>query len=95
VCTLWRSNIWFYYRGVFKTKASKVEKLFKAINSDISVSINAEKPRKGSFVVTLFRGDSNDGEKVIELLDMARPFTKLKALDLDKIVEDCMSASKS
>jgi hypothetical protein len=44
--------------------------------------VNAEKPRKGSFVVTIEGRD----EPVVELLSMPRPFTKLKALDMDELI---------
>ena len=45
------------------------------------MTVNAAKPRKGSFVVTL--GDT----RVIELLDMPRPFVTLKSMDVAAVVE--------
>ena len=58
----------------------------------MKITINAEKPRKGSFVVTVFRsGDDDEGTKVIELLDLPRPFKKLKDLDIDKVIADYLS----
>ena len=42
--------------------------------------VNAEKPRKGAFVVTI------GGKKVIELLGMPRPFTKLREMDVEEVV---------
>lgn len=45
--------------------------------------INGEKPRKGSFVVA-----DGAGNTYVELLGMARPFAKLKALDMDKLAEE-------
>ena len=68
-----------YRRGAFKTRAAKLEKALK--DAGYSVSINPEKPRKGAFVVTV---DGSD-KPAVELLDMPRPFTKLKALDIDEV----------
>ena len=75
-------------RGVFKTKAAKVEKALKASHADVKVNINNDKPRKGSFVVTIVGED----KPRIELLDMARPFKKLKELDLDKEILSILEA---
>ena len=50
------------------------------------VKINEEKPRKGAFVVSV--GDT----KVVELLDMKRPFPALKALDMEKVGADVVQA---
>jgi len=55
----------------------------------IDVSINPEKPRKGAFEVR-----TSDGTKVVSLLDMPRPFTKLKALDMEAVAEDVKKAVK-
>ncbi len=71
------------HRGVFKTRAGKVEKALK--EAGFTVTINATKPRKGSFVIT--RGDD---EKVVELLDLPRPFTKLRNLDMDEVVKNIL-----
>jgi len=63
---------------VFKNRAEKVAAVLK--KAGLPVVINAEKPRKGAFVVTV------GGKKVIELLDMPRPFTKLKSMDVEAVV---------
>eukprot|EP01041_Mallomonas_annulata_P006535 gene6535-13229_t len=68
-------------KGVFKNRAEKLSKALAI--SNIKVSINPTKPRKGSFVVTV----DNKVEPVLELLDMPRPFTKLKALDMDEVAK--------
>lgn len=72
--------------GAFKTRAAAIEKAVKA--AGLKIQINPEKPRKGAFVVT-----SPSGKVLLELLDMPRPFTKLKALDMAaesaKIVKAC------
>ena len=60
---------------MFKGRAAKVEKVLK--DAGYKVVINAEKPRKGAFVVSL------GGKAIINLLDMPRPFVKLKAMDVE------------
>ena len=50
------------------------------------VVVNEEKPRKGCFEVTV------NGETALSLLDMPRPFGKLKALDMDKVGADVVAA---
>ncbi len=67
-------------RGVFKTRAGKVEKALR--DAGYKVVVNKEKPRKGSFVVTIAGKDT----PLIELLDMPRPFKKLRELDLDAVL---------
>ena len=67
-------------RSVFKRAASKVEKELK--EAGYTVSINATKPRKGSFVVTI----EGQSKPVIELLDLQRPFKKLREFDIDAAV---------
>lgn len=50
------------------------------------MSVNPEKPAKGSFVVTV------DGAEVLALRDMKRPFPPLKALDMDDVAKDTLAA---
>ena len=69
-------------RGAFKTRAAKLSKLLE--DAGITVTINPSKPRKGSFVVTV----ESDQDPLLELLDMPRPFNKLKALDIDEVAKD-------
>ena len=71
--------------GAFKSRAAKVDKACSA--AGLKVVINNEKPRKGAFVITV------KGKKIIELLDMPRPFTKLKALDMDEVTEKVIKAA--
>jgi hypothetical protein len=54
----------------------------------VTVSINAEKPRKGCFEVKV--GD----EIVLSLLNMARPFPALKALDMEAEGKKVLDALK-
>ena len=72
-------------RSAFKTRAAKIEKALK--EAGYTVTINASKPRKGAFVIT------REGEvsPLLELLDMPRPFTRLKTLDLEKVIEDILT----
>ncbi|GMI25314.1 hypothetical protein TrCOL_g11913 [Triparma columacea] len=67
---------------VFRTRAAKVEQGLKGI---AKVVINAEKPNKGAFVITI------GSKKVVNLTGLKRPFPKLKALDMDDVIEDCKS----
>ena len=50
------------------------------------VEINAEKPRKGTFVVRV------GGATIIDLVGLARPFPKLKALDMEEVINQCKAA---
>lgn len=50
------------------------------------IKINEEKPRKGCFEVSV------NGETVVSLLDMPRPFAKLKALDMEEVASDVVKA---
>jgi hypothetical protein len=70
---------------VFRTRANKIEKALVAAGH--IVTINSEKPRKGSFVVRI-EGQLNP---VVELLDMPRPFTDLKALNMDDLIASIMT----
>ena len=50
------------------------------------VSTNSEKPRKGCFEVKA------NGDVVVSLTDMPRPFVKLKALDMEALAGDVAKA---
>lgn len=47
------------------------------------VTINADRPRKGAFVVRIEGVEA----PVIELLDMPRPFVELKGTDVAAVVQ--------
>lgn len=51
------------------------------------MEINKEKPGKGNFIVRV-----NGGEPIIELRAMKRPFPALKALDMDDVSQQVISA---
>lgn len=68
-------------RSVFKKQAAVIEKALS--KEGWSVSINADKPRRGSFVVQV----SGRSKPEVELLELKRPFQKLRDLDLDAVVK--------
>jgi len=57
-----------------------------ALKPKANVTINAEKPGKGNFVVTV------GAVEVVALKAMPRPFKKLRALDLDEIAASVVAA---
>lgn len=61
---------------MFKTRAAKVSKALT--DAGFTVTVNGDKPRKGAFVVKQL-----GQPPLIELLNMKRPFTALRELDLD------------
>ena len=64
---------------------TRAKKIVQGIEKDVSVAINPVKPGRGNFVVRV------RGEPVVELLAMTRPFTPLKALDIDEISQQILS----
>lgn len=71
--------------GAFKSRATKIE---TAVKSKATVEINKEKPGKGNFIVRV----SGKAEPIVELLGMSRPFSALKALDMDDVVAKVLAA---
>jgi hypothetical protein len=67
---------------------TRAKKIVQAIEKDTTVAINPEKPGKGNFVVRV------NGEPIIELLAMTRPFTALKALDMDEVSQKVLNIVK-
>lgn len=68
---------------MFKKASTKADSFLKA--AGYSVSINAERPRKGSFVITLEKCGKK--QTIVNLLDMPRPFKKLREADLDTLLQ--------
>jgi hypothetical protein len=64
---------------VFKKAAAKVQTVLQS--AGYKVAINESKPRKGAFVVSL------GSKTVIELLNMPRPFTKLRNTDVEEVIK--------
>jgi len=50
--------------------------------------LNKEKPGIGNFIVTV----SGAGGPIVELKAMKRPFTALKGLDMDEVLENVLKA---
>lgn len=73
--------------GAFKTRANKIA---TAVGGKALVEINKEKPGKGNFVVRVQGVD----EPIIELLGLKRPFPSLKALDMDDVCQQVLTALK-
>ncbi|KAF7817192.1 fasciclin-like arabinogalactan protein 3 [Senna tora] len=67
----------------FKTRANHVKEGLEKSVAGITVILNPEKPRKGCFEIR-----EEGGEKFISLLDMKRPFTSMKKLDMEKVTSD-------
>lgn len=60
--------------------------MLKGLKPAAKVEINAEKPRKGTFEITV------GGKKVISCVGMDRPFAPLKALDMEATAKKVASA---
>lgn len=74
---------------MFKTKANKIKEGLAA--ADITaVAINTDKPRRGAFVVSVNGID----KPIVEMLGLTRPFTKLRELDLDDVVQNIIAANR-
>jgi hypothetical protein len=71
--------------GAFKTRANTI---VKAVGDKAKISINAEKPGKGNFVVRV----SGQDAPLVELLGLKRPFPPLKALDMEEVCEKVLQA---
>ncbi|EIE18635.1 hypothetical protein COCSUDRAFT_59944 [Coccomyxa subellipsoidea C-169] len=79
---------------IIEAWANKLEKALKEAVPDSVVVINPEKPRKGCFEVR----DADSTKTYVSLLvrptlpaastDMPRPFTKLKALDIEALAQE-------
>jgi len=59
------------------------------VGKKAKVVINAEKPGKGNFVVTV------GSKTVVELRGMKRPFPPLKELDMEAIAKQVLEALES
>ncbi|XP_072976340.1 uncharacterized protein [Typha angustifolia] len=67
----------------FKTRAIKVKEGLESAIPGVTVHINPEKPRRGCFEIR-----EEGGEVFISLLNMPRPFTPMKKLDMDEVIND-------
>jgi hypothetical protein len=71
---------------VFRKKAGMIEQACK--DAGFTVTINAVKPRKGAFVITI---EGQGKGPLVNLLDLPRPFTKLRNLDMDQVIADILA----
>uniref|UniRef100_A0A0D9XVP3 Selenoprotein H n=1 Tax=Leersia perrieri TaxID=77586 RepID=A0A0D9XVP3_9ORYZ len=67
----------------FKIRATKVKEDLESAVPGVSVVINPEKPRRGCLEIR-----EEGGEVFISLLNMPRPFTAMKKLDMDEVIRD-------
>ncbi|KAL5699209.1 hypothetical protein ACHQM5_030144 [Ranunculus cassubicifolius] len=67
----------------FKKRAVMVKEGLEKAFPNIKLLLNPDKPRRGCFEVRV-----EGGEVYISLLDMKRPFQKMKELDMEKVVAD-------
>ncbi|XP_021276772.1 selenoprotein H [Herrania umbratica] len=67
----------------FKTRAVQVKDGLEKGVPGIKVLLNPEKPRRGCFEIR-----EEGGKKFISLLDMKRPFKRMKDLDMEKVISD-------
>ncbi|XP_023536837.1 selenoprotein H-like [Cucurbita pepo subsp. pepo] len=73
----------------FKKRAIEVQNGLEKGVPGITVLLNPDKPRRGCFEIR-----SEDGEKFISLLDMKRPFTRMKELDMEEVISDIIEKIK-
>lgn len=67
----------------FKVRAEQVKNGLEKDVAGVNVVVNPEKPRKGCFEIR-----EEGGEVFVSLLDMKRPFTLMKELDMEKVISD-------
>ncbi|URE07034.1 hypothetical protein MUK42_23934 [Musa troglodytarum] len=79
----------------FKTRAIKVKEGLESAVPGIVVAVNPDKPRRGCFEIREENGCTHNHAadyvcpiSFNELLNMPRPFTPMKKLDMDAVVED-------
>lgn len=72
-----------------KTRAAKVQAGLKDSLPGLEVLVNPDKPRKGCFEIR-----DGEGNLYLSLLEMPRPYTNLKSLNLDKTVEEIVAKIK-
>ncbi|CAA2964989.1 Hypothetical predicted protein [Olea europaea subsp. europaea] len=67
----------------FKTRALQAKNGLEKGLEGVNVVVNPVKPRRGCFEIR-----EEGGEIFVSLLDMKRPFTDMKALDMEKVISD-------
>jgi hypothetical protein len=66
---------------VFSRSAKKLSEELAKIKKDVGVRVNPEKPGKGNFIVSV------NGEEVVALKALPRPFKALRELDLEEVAK--------
>ena len=66
--------------------ALAISKGVKSRRDDVTIAVNQEKPRKGAFVISV------RGHPIVTLLDLPRPFKRLRDLSVDDSVSDILKA---
>ncbi|KAE9586481.1 hypothetical protein Lal_00044667 [Lupinus albus] len=69
----------------FKTRAIQVKEGLEKSVSGVTVILNPKNPRRGCFEI---REEEEGGKKFISLLNMKRPFTAMKNLDMEKVISN-------
>ncbi|KAL3647184.1 hypothetical protein CASFOL_008152 [Castilleja foliolosa] len=67
----------------FKTRAIQVKNGLEKGVEGVKVVVNPEKPRRGCFEIR-----EESGGIFVSLLDLKRPFKKMKDLDMEKVISD-------
>ncbi|XP_047339281.1 uncharacterized protein LOC124942769 [Impatiens glandulifera] len=75
--------------NAFKTRAFQVKDGLEKGVSGVTVIVNPEKPRRGCFEIR-----DDEGKKFISLLEMKRPFSAMKELDMDNVIADIVEDIK-
>ncbi|XP_030947805.1 uncharacterized protein LOC115971863 [Quercus lobata] len=73
----------------FKTRAIQVKEGLEEGVTGITVLVNPDKPRRGCFEIR-----EKGGETFISLLDMKRPFTPMKNLDMGEVISGIIDKIK-
>lgn len=73
----------------FRERAAEVKEGLEIAVPGIVVTVNPDKPRRGCFEIR-----EEGGEAFVSLLDMKRPFTPMKELDMDKVIADIVEKIK-
>ena len=71
---------------MFGRSAKKVIDLVVAAVPSAKISHNAEKPRRGAFVISV------RGKAIVNLLDLPRPFSKLRDLQMEEVAKTVIAA---
>ncbi|CAN8314953.1 unnamed protein product [Cochlearia groenlandica] len=73
----------------FKTRANQVKEGLENAVPGVVITLNADKPRRGCFEIR-----EEGGETFISLLDMKRPFTAMKELDMEDVIKNIVEKIK-